>query len=75
MMNNPIVQYFMDQLKDKGFHVLLLVLAVYFLYDRQNDLEDKIDACNESKFELLENMNQKMIEVIERNTIALELCK
>lgn len=70
-----VYSYFAEQLKDKGFHVLLLVIAVYFLYNRQNDLEVKIDACNESKFELLENMNNRMVEVIERNTIALQNCK
>lgn len=60
--------WFMDLLKRQGFTVVILLGAVYFLWDRQDQLESKIDLCHERQVEVL-------VDVIERNTLALQNCK
>ncbi len=61
-----------DMLKKQGLSFLLLGVAVYFFYGQYNVLSDKINDCNQAIIDHYERENEKLYEVIERNTMALD---
>ena len=63
----PIFDYVFDQLKKHGLVFLFLAGAVWWLVDRQDKLEAKIENCNSELIRILEEDRARMIHVIESN--------
>ena len=67
-----VLEYAIDQLKKHGIVVALLALAVYWLVNRQDKLEAKIDNCNAELTRFLDEDRARMIKVIESNTQVIQ---
>jgi hypothetical protein len=64
---------FLEAIKRQGALVSLLLLIAYVLYNKIEKMENRIQVCEDQKFEMLADMNKENRLTIERNTKALEL--
>jgi len=70
-MTEIITKTIWEKTIDKGLTLAILLIAVYVLYQRDKELNAKIDE-NKTKIELyLKEDRAQMIKVIENNTVAI----
>jgi len=58
----------MQMAKQQGFSIALLVLAVWWMNGENNELEEKVDLCNQTLIESYQENNAHIIEVLNDNT-------
>jgi hypothetical protein len=71
-VKSPASDYILDQLKKHGLLFVFLAGAVWWLMDRQDKLEAKIENCNSELIRILEEDRTTMVQVIESNTKAIQ---
>ena len=76
-MSVPLMSILFEQLKNQGFSLILLCIAVFFFYNEHQRsyaeyrrLEDKVDTCNAEMVEMLRTDRDDLKEVIRMNTEA-----
>lgn len=58
----------MQMAKQQGFSIALLVLAVWWMNGENNELEEKVDLCNQTLIESYQENNTHIIQVLNENT-------
>ena len=68
-----------DKLKEQDFITIFLVVSLAiganYFHTELRRIEAKADECNKEKFEILYDMNERVIQALDRNSAALENCK
>ena len=72
MVNAKILTDIFLVLKNQGLSFSLLALFAYYSMHQVEELRGKVDSCFERQIEKMEQKNQEYIQIIERNTQALE---
>ena len=65
LLQTPIPQTIWERFGDQAFTIIILGLAVYFLWQRLKEVESKMDKY-------VDEDRGKMMDVIEKNTKAFE---
>ena len=71
-MMTEIYKYSLDQLKKHGLPMIMLAIAVLYFHNRQVALEAKIESCNDEIIEIYKEREERIIAVIQANTMAWE---
>lgn len=58
--------------QQQGLSFMLMVAIAYYFQMQNNNLQNKVDQCNNSQMELYREHSKNMEKVIERNTAAFE---
>jgi arylamine N-acetyltransferase len=66
------IKIFLDQLKQQGFSVLLLVAAIWWMNGQNSKLSNKVDICNANTIEIYKEQNIELRKVVQQNTVAFE---
>lgn len=61
-----------ELLKRQGLSFLLLGIMTAFFYNQNKELADEIDDCNQAIIDKYQDENERLMLVIEANTMALE---
>lgn len=72
MINGKLITDVFLLAKNQGVSFLLLSLFAWYSFVQMEELRHKVDSCFEGQIENLEKKNQEYIQIIERNTQALE---
>jgi hypothetical protein len=72
MVNAKILTDVFLVLKNQGLSFSLLALFAYYSMQQVEELRGKVDSCFEGQIEKMEQKNQEYLQIIERNTQALE---
>jgi|DEB0MinimDraft_10_1074344.scaffolds.fasta_scaffold50589_2 hypothetical protein len=72
MVNAKILTDIFLVLKNQGLSFSLLALFAYYSMQQVEELRGKVDSCFETQIEKMEQKNQEYLQIIERNTQALE---
>ena len=72
MVNAKILTDVFLVLKNQGLSFSLLALFAYYSMQQVEELRGKVDSCFETQIEKMEQKNQEYLQIIERNTQALE---
>ena len=72
MVNAKILTDLFIVLKNQGLSFSLLALFAYYSMQQVEELRGKVDSCFETQIEKMEQKNQEYLQIIERNTQALE---
>lgn len=67
-----IMEKILDQIMKHGLLVTLLSLLTYVYWTQNNRLHTKIEQCNQSIIELYKEQNERLLDTLEKNTIAFE---
>lgn len=59
-------------IKNQGISFTLLAIFSYYSISQVEQLRQKVDSCFQGQIENLEQKNKEYIQLIERNTKALE---
>lgn len=58
--------------QQQGLSFMLMVAIAYYFQMQNNNLQSKVDQCNDSQMELYREHAKHMERAIERNTMAFE---
>ena len=61
-----------NAMQKQGISFGLLCVAVWWFQNENIELHQKIDVCNRDIIQIYQDQNQKIIEVLDRNSVALE---
>lgn len=64
--------WFLEQVKRQGFTVMLLVIAVWYFYQRDVDRDKKLANCQNENLQLLMGIAERSAAALEQNTDAIE---
>lgn len=67
--------WLVDSMKKQGFSWVLTALAVWFFYNQTQQMQAKIDLCNDTIIDLYKEDRKELLKVIQSNTFALENIK
>jgi hypothetical protein len=67
-----IYELIINHTKKHGLSFLLLMGMVFWFNQQYINLSEKIDACNQSTIEIYKSQNERLINVLERNSEAME---
>ena len=52
---NELIDVFKDQISKQGFSIFIMSFAVYYFVQKVDNLENKIDSCNQEIINLLKS--------------------
>lgn len=52
--------------------VILMAIAIGWMADKMNSLEGRVDACNSNVIEIYQSQSDRLLNVVERNSEAME---
>lgn len=63
---------FLTQVSNQGFSVMLLVMVVIYFSMQNDSLQQKVDACTQTRIQYYETQMSYLQTVIQENTRALD---
>ncbi len=67
-----VVTTLLTAAKQHGLSMVLLVLAVWWMNQKNEALSKKVDLCNQETIDIYKNQNEELLKVVEQNTRAIE---
>lgn len=58
--------------KQQGLSFVLLIAAVWWMNAKNEQLDKKVDSCNQMTIEMYKEQNEDLKEVVQLNTRAIE---
>lgn len=65
-------QVLLDNIQKQGLSFLLLAAFVWYFHGQNNQLQDKVDICNNSIVDCISDENELLRSVVENNTRVMK---
>lgn len=71
MPKQKLIDHIYEQLRLHGLSFVMLAAITYYFYTKVEALSNEVKDCNAAVIRVYEEDRKKLIETIERNTVAL----